>query len=1073
MSEIPPVFVAGMHRGGTSAVAQVLVALGLDSGPAERLIGATEANRHGHFEVEEITSLNENMLRELGGSWLSPPPGEEAVAELANTHFAGQSTEALSRQFSKKPWFLKDPRLSLLLPFWSQILSESPLVIVVVRSPQAIAQSLHARDGLPLEYGLLLAGSYLNTVSRDAKDLPNLVVHYEELLRNPKDSVEAMVKFLNGHGLSLSQDVKKAVALLDQSDNHQVVTGQDQEATLLSWHGRPLQDNPLLPSLNGDKAGLSPILAEKMQLVGHYLGVASERELRMVTLAEELGDVQGALVDRQSDVTALSEQIATLKDEVGHWQGVASERELDVSGLLVERDGALVERERALAEVEAIRAHRAAEIASTTYQLAALMTRVGARMAPSATRRRATFSVFLRKGRKGYSYIRKVGRGKPTENTVVELPELLQGELPAPIHFINSKTPKVSIVIPVYGQLAVTAQCLKSIAGAKNELSYEVVVVNDQSPDQTAEFLATCSGLKVVTNTENLGYLRSTNRGAEAASGEFIILLNNDTEVSDGWIDNLIATFDRYPDTGVVGAKLVYPDGRLQEAGAVIFNDGTGWNYGRFQNPSADEFAFLREVDYCSAACVAVRRDLWNELNGFDERFAPAYYEDTDLAFSARSLGYKVRYQPKVQVVHHEGVSHGTDESSGLKAHQKINHEVFVNKWAMELKKQLPSGAQSVLRASSRRLAGKILVADYEVPHWDKHSGGLRMSRILGILAELGWQVTFAPGNAAPIEPYTSELRQQGIEVVCFESSPEEYLKQKGKEAFDVALLSRPEDGARWLSAFRSLSPATRVIYDTVDLHVVRMKRGRDLGRNDLSPKMEEQIADLERQLINAADLTLVVSEEEKSWLTAEMPKAKVVVIGNVHAEELSEPPFENREGILFVGSWNHHPNQDAIEFLIEEIAPLLWEKIPDLPINIVGSGLPKNLGKGDNRIIRHGWIEDLAAIYGEAVMTVAPLRYGAGLKGKVGGSLCRGVPMVGTPVAFEGYGFGDDQEIIQADCAVEIAKSILNVYSNKKVWEGLRERGRILVLETLGTQQITADLRGALDSLTALDEDS
>jgi O-antigen biosynthesis protein len=134
---------------------------------------------------------------------------------------------------------------------------------------------------------------------------------------------------------------------------------------------------------------------------------------------------------------------------------------------------------------------------------------------------------------------------------------------------------------------------------------------------------------------------------------------------------------------------------------------------------------------------------------------------------------------------------------------------------------------------------------------------------------------------------------------------------------------------------------------------------------------------------------------------------------------------------------------------------------------------LPKNLGKGDNRIIRHGWIEDLAAIYGEAVMTVAPLRYGAGLKGKVGESLCRGVPMVGTPVAFEGYGFGDDQEIIQADCAVEIAKSILNVYSNKKVWEGLRERGRILVLETLGTQQITADLRGALDSLTALDEDS
>ena len=118
------------------------------------------------------------------------------------------------------------------------------------------------------------------------------------------------------------------------------------------------------------------------------------------------------------------------------------------------------------------------------------------------------------------------------------------------------------------------------------------------------------------------------NRGAEEARGQYLVLLNNDTQVLDGWLDALLDTFDQFPDTGMAGARLVFPDGRLQEAGGIIFNDGSGWNYGKFDKADKPEYQFTREVDYCSGACIALPAPLFRELGGFDTRYSPAYYED-------------------------------------------------------------------------------------------------------------------------------------------------------------------------------------------------------------------------------------------------------------------------------------------------------------------------------------------------------------------------------------------------------------------------------------------------------------
>ena len=1070
MPDVPPVFVLGMHRGGTTVVSQILVALGLDLGVGKGLVGATRSNRYGHYEVRKITDLNEEMLRSLGRSWLSPQVDPVLVAALAEGTFRERALEILSNQFGDKPWFLKDPRLSLLLPFWREVLPTQPVVVGVTRSPAAIAKSLSIRDGLPEGFSQKLTNAYLHSMVDGSQGLKSFVLCYEELLDAPKESVEMLAKFLVEENVGEFVYTERSGAVIDRSGNHYKSDSPSEAEVLRSWHGRRLPKTFQSDGFPENLMDVTTVLAEKIRQVTNIQKVAAERKELFIEIQNENNEVRWELANREKDLAAtLVERDGALVERDGalvERDGALVERDgalVERDGALVERDGALVERDRALAEVDAIRAFRAAEVASTTYQLVALVTRFGAKGVPQGSFRRLVVSTLLRRGRRIYSLLRNFKIQFRSKKTSTATPE--SGASRVSVNFKSQDSPAVSIVIPVYGQVAVTAQCLKSIAQAKNKTPFEVVVVDDKSPDDTSEFLAGCSGIRIVTNKENQGYLRSTNNGAKVSDTDYLILLNNDTEVFDGWIDDLLSTFEQHPDAGIVGARLVYPDGKLQEAGAIIFNDGTGWNYGRFQNPDDEKFSFVREVDYCSAACVAVKREVWDEIGGFDERFVPAYYEDVDLAFAARANGWKVLYQPKTKIVHHEGVSHGTDEDSGLKSYQKVNHMVFVEKWAKDLKEQMPNGEKSVALAANRASSGRIFVADYEVPHWDRHAGGLRMRRLLEILIEIGWQVTFAPGNRAAIEPYATELRQIGVEICCDCEFPDKTVRGFS-QLFDVALLSRPEDGARWLSAFRSASPSTHIIYDTVDLHALRNERGRLLGRNDQSETAEEQVAVQEQRLIDAVDQTFVVSSFEKEWLAKRQPNAKVSVVGLVHNEPVSETSFDQRKGLLFVGSWNHKPNQDAVRFLLDEVMPLVWQKIPEIKLNLVGSDMPQNLGSSDGRVVCHGWLEDLTPLFDQVRLSLAPLRFGAGLKGKVAESLCRGIPVVGTSMAFEGFEMNEELSLGKADGASGIARAIVALYQDQGTWEKSSQSGRAMVADLLGRERVSADLKSALESV-------
>ena len=337
------------------------------------------------------------------------------------------------------------------------------------------------------------------------------------------------------------------------------------------------------------------------------------------------------------------------------------------------------------------------------------------------------------------------------------------------LKFEQVENPTVSIIIPVYNQIHYTYACLLSILEHTKDVSYEVIIADDVSTDATEHLSEYAEGLVICRNSTNQGFLRNCNNAARHARGKYVMFLNNDTQVTENWLSSLVQLIESDPSIGMTGSKLVYPDGRLQEAGGIIWSDGSGWNYGRLDNPDKPEYNYVKDVDYISGAAILLSNELWNQIGGFDTRFAPAYCEDSDLAFEVRKAGYRVVYQPKSKVIHFEGISNGTDvQGTGLKRYQVANSRKLKEKWADEFAKQCENdGNPDPFRARERSM-GKpiILVVDHYVPTYDKDAGSKTTYQYLKMFLKKGYVVKFLGDNFMNEEPYTSELEQMGIEVL-------------------------------------------------------------------------------------------------------------------------------------------------------------------------------------------------------------------------------------------------------------------------------------------------------------------
>jgi GT2 family glycosyltransferase len=609
----------------------------------------------------------------------------------------------------------------------------------------------------------------------------------------------------------------------------------------------------------------------------------------------------------------------------------------------------------------------------------------------------------------------------------------------------------VSIVIPVYNHLRDTLACLQSIKASSPGPTYEVIVVDDGSSDETQTTLSECAGLVYLRNPQNQGFIGSCNRGASVARGEYLVFLNNDTTVTNGWLDALVGTFRNTPGAGLAGAKLIYPDGRLQEAGGVIWRDASGWNYGNGDDPDHPRYNFTREVDYCSGACIMVPRALFHTLGGFDRHYAPAYYEDTDLAFKIRHSGHKVVYQPKARIIHHEGLTSGKSLTSGVKAYQLVNQPKFKERWAdrLALHPDPPAGNVRFVTAHGGALSGsrgQVLVIDHRIPYPDRDSGSFRMMEILRAIRRRGHHVTFIPDNLLAVSPYIEEMSSIGIEVIHepYYRSVAECLKEPGRD-FRLAILSRCAVAAKHLSVVKRLAPNARIVFDTVDLHYIREERQAEIMGDD---RLRASAAKRKRQELRLAmrsDLTLVVSSVEKAVLESEYPGLDVQVLSNIHPIDEADPPgFEHRRDIVFIGGFEHEPNIDAVLFFATEVLPRVAGRMPGAVFHVIGPEPPPAIRRLASPQIRiHGHVADVRPIFDRARVSVAPLRYGAGVKGKVNQSMALGVPTIVTSIAAEGMHLVNKENTMIADGPESFAEALYETWSSPELWQRISKSGR------------------------------
>ena len=611
---------------------------------------------------------------------------------------------------------------------------------------------------------------------------------------------------------------------------------------------------------------------------------------------------------------------------------------------------------------------------------------------------------------------------------------------------LETDAPDVSIVIPAYNQISYTLACIESVFASAPKASFEILVGDDQSTDGTqAAASVPMAHVRWVRHETNQGFVGNCNLTAEKARGRIVLMLNNDTLVLPDWLDTLVDTLDADPKAGLVGSKLIYPDGRLQEAGGIFWQDGSAWNLGRFDHPRRPEFSYARDADYISGASIAVPRALWEKLGGFDDHYRPAYAEDADLAFRIRAEGLRTVFQPRSMLIHFEGVSSGTDLAAGAKAYQVKNLEKLRERWAGVLAAHRPN-AQEPEREKERAVTKRVLFIDLTTPEPQHDAGSLVAVETMRALQGLGFKVTFVPvDNFLWTKAYSAPLQAMGVETIYhpFYSRFEPFISARGGE-FDLVVVHRFGAAERVMGALRTHAPQAKIAFMPADLHFLREQREADLSGDAAAQGQAAETKRRELSIIRSADAVLPHSNLEIDLLKAEAPETPPFKLPLIHDPDPVASGFHGRSGVGFIGGYGHPPNVDAVDWFMSEIWPRVREQKPDARFVLAGSKMPDRFKSldGKNGVEVLGFVDTIDEFFGGVRASLAPLRYGAGAKGKVAASLALGTPCVSTSIGAEGMGLTPGVDVLVADDPEGFARHILAMLDDENRWNELRQAG-------------------------------
>jgi O-antigen biosynthesis protein len=1077
------VVVLGVHRSGTSVITRGLKVLGVELGNC-LMPPVPHDNDKGFFEDQEINTINIEMLRTLGKNWNSLTPlscGE--ISALHENGYFDRCVSLLKHKIGDIPIFgFKDPRTVYLLQFWKNVFDVLPYKIhyvITLRHPLSVVQSLNKRNGFDSVRGYFFWLEHVLTILSGTEGEKKIFVDYDRMVLSPEIELERIATELNLTVNSAELEIYRN-DFLDLNLRH-------------TFYDREILNRAECPPLVAEVyTTLKKVAADKLsyedKLVRNsMIGWLHQNESHKTTLklldrvSQSLREAHLRLLASEAKFSTTAKIAVLDENRILQVEEITELCESRISALQADnyRRGEWILRlDR---EINLIKSSFFWKIGSWLDQTKISSKRFAVRIMrltrafymhlPLDIHTRTAHKLLILKYFSKLEGIMHSPIGTSLQDAdllceayAIEDMEKFAAELCLPV----SERPTVSIIIPVFGQCDYTLRCLASISNHLCTTRYEIIVVDDGSPDGTAAILETVKNIHLLRLPYNQGFIRSCNAGANEAKGQFLCFLNNDTQVMNGWLDELVRTFDEFPGTGLAGSKLLYPDGRLQEAGCIIWRDGSAWNFGRGQKASLPVFNYAREVDYCSGASIMLPRHLFEEIGGFDEHFSPAYCEDADLALKIRERGHRVIYQPLSVVIHFEGVTSGTDVAHGVKAYQTVNTKKLALRWQFRLKKH-QENSHYIDAAKDRRATRRVLVIDHRTPSPDQDSGSIDVYNTLLLLREMELQATFIPeDNFLFMPPYTPALQRLGVETLFapYVSSIEQHLKDFGPR-YDLVVMFRVGVVQRHLGTVKKYCSNAKIIFNTVDLHYLRIEREAILLKDNHKLRTALEIKKFEHQAIRSTDITTVVSSEELKRLRLEVPDANIRLMPFCRHIPGTRTGFAQRSDIVFVGGFEHPPNIDAVCFFVSDIFPRVRKLLPGVRFHIVGSKTTdkvRSLAAED--IIVTGFVENLSPLLERMRLSVAPLRYGAGIKGKIATALSHGLPVVSTSLAAEGMSLVDGETILIADTPETFAHKVYRLYSDESLWSNLSRGGLAFAEQAWGPEAAWIRLESILMEL-------
>lgn len=613
-----------------------------------------------------------------------------------------------------------------------------------------------------------------------------------------------------------------------------------------------------------------------------------------------------------------------------------------------------------------------------------------------------------------------------------------------PLVYPNSESPEISIILILYNRAELTLACLRSLQ--QLSISTEIVLIDNASSDQTEDLLAQLQGVNIIRNTENKGFLLACNEGSAQANGRHLLFLNNDAQLKQGSLEAALNTLESSSDIGAVGGKIILLDGKLQEAGNIIWQDGSCLGYGRNQDPNSPAYMFRRDVDYVSGVFLLTPKSLFEKLGGFDPLFVPAYYEETDYCLSLWQAGYRVVYEPQAEVIHFEFGS--SDQVENAIAMQQAHQLLFSNKHQETLLNHKVADAQHILQARSAAAVHKkrILYVEDKIPHIDAGSGFPRSNQIVNHFHQLGYFVSVLSSNFPNEDTWEVAYRDLPEEVeilIGYRKEDLETLLQTRTDYYDIIWISRPHNMTYFLTIRSRVLPYlghAKLVYDAEAIFSNREMTWAHL-QNDKKAiqKTETQLAE-ELMIGKQADAIIAVNATEANQFKA-VVNAPVFVLDAAFNQDPITTPFVERSGLLFVGNMDHDasPNVDGIEWIVKEVYPHLKDRIGTPDLVLVGSNKsPKvsALAKKYPFIKLLGQVKDLKVFFEKSKLFVAPTRYAAGSPAKVLQAAAFGLPIVCTDLLTGQLGWQDGKTVLSASrlSPKQFADQICDLYPNEEL---------------------------------------